>query len=760
MSQPIRKAAVIGAGTMGAGIAAHLANAGIPVLLLDLPTANGDRNAVARKGLERALKARPAAFMQPDNARLIEIGNTEDDLGRVADADWIVEAAFEKLEVKQDLLSRLETLAPHALITSNSSGIPMRLQIKGRGEELRKRFFGTHFFNPPRYLHLLEIIPGPDTDEAALERMSDFADRVLGKGVVLAHDVPGFAANRVGAYSWLQAINAAVQMKLSPDVVDVLTGPLIGHPKSATFRTADMSGLDICYTVGKDLARATGEDFPIPSVLEKLVTEKKWLGDKTGSGFYKKTKGPDGETVILTLNFATFEYENRGKVRLEEINELRKLPTVTERLAALLDLKGPYGDFTRLVTYRSIWYAASKVGEVAATSQDVDNAVKWGFNHEMGPIETAVALGARRVKAGLKAQGLEVPPALEKAFKDSKGKSWKPGAGPIFLRDVRADQKRIVLSNEDATLLDIGGGVALFEFHSKANSLGEKILTLTQQALERCTRDFGGLVIGNQGENFSAGANLALLLELAKSGDYKRIDEAVRAFQGITSSLRYSPFPVVSAPFRLCLGGGCEIMLWSDAVQADAELYTGLVEIGVGIIPAGGGTTEALIRMNEQLPPGADPFVAVRRAFELIAMARVSTSAQEARHMGLLRDSDRISMNKDRLLSDARQRVVEMMEGYVVPPRRQVMLLGETAYANLCTAAMSMHAAGQITAYEVTLARTLATVLTGGTMNRPSVVDEQVVLDYEREAFIELCKNEKTRERLAHTLSTGKTLRN
>ncbi|HEY4002474.1 MAG TPA: 3-hydroxyacyl-CoA dehydrogenase/enoyl-CoA hydratase family protein, partial [Candidatus Xenobia bacterium] len=676
LPRTIRKVAVIGAGTMGGGIAAHLANAGVPVLLLDVAADGPDKNAIVKKGLDRIQNSKPAALMLPERIHLIEIGNTTDDLSRVKEVDWIVEAAFEKLEVKQELWARLEGLVREdTLITSNSSGIPMKLQVKGRSESFRRRFFGTHFFNPPRYLHLLEIIPGPDTDPAALRLMAEFADRVLGKGVVVAKDVPGFAANRVGGYAWAQSIDAALQAGLSPDVVDYLTGPLIGRPKSATFRTADMSGLDILLTVLKDLGRATGEDFKVPAILETLVNEKKWLGDKTGQGFYKKAKGAGGESTILTLNLKTLEYEDRGKVKLAEVDDIRKLPTPAARLAALLALQGPIGDFMRKTVFSSIAYAASKVGEVADTAEDVDNAVKWGFNYDLGLLEAARALGSDRVSEGLAALNLPMPAVL-------KAKQDKPHHAPLNVRDNR----KVVVSNEDASLLDVGDGVALLEFHSKANSLGEKVLELTVQALDKVEKGFLGLVIGNQGENFSAGANIGLLLELAKSGNFNRIDEAIKVFQGLTSRLRHSPFPVVAAPFRLAIGGGCEVALWADAMQADAELYMGLVELGVGIIPAGGGTAETLIRLQEALPGGADPFLAVKKAFELIAMSKVSTSALEARHMGLLRPIDGITMNKDRVLSDAKDRVLSLARGYVVPRRRQVTLLGESAYANLCAA--------------------------------------------------------------------------
>lgn len=753
MPYSIRSAAVIGAGTMGAGIAAHLANAGIPCLLLDLPTDGPDRNALARKGLERVRKSRPAAFMSPDREALVTIGNTDDDLARAGACDWVIEAAFERLDVKRDLYAKLEPhLGPRTLITSNSSGIPMRLQCEGRSPEFRRRFFGTHFFNPPRYLHLLEIIPGPDTDPEALRAMADFADRVLGKGVVVAHDVPGFAANRLGGYSWLKAMKAAVELDLSPDVVDYLTGPLIGRPKSATFRTGDLSGLDILYEVGRQLGKATGEDFEIPPALEELVN-RKWLGEKTGQGFYRREKRQGGGSAILTLNLKTFEYEERGKVRLDELEAVRVLPTPEARHAALLDMPGPHGEFLRRTTWPFLAYVGGKIGEVAATAAEVDNAVKWGFGWDVGPLEFARYLGEEKVRAGLAAHGLEMPPRLEEYLRG-------PAPTGVFrLKDLHRAGK-VVLGNADASLVDLGDGVACLEYHSKANSIGETILDFTRQALARVEQDFVGLVVGNQGENFSAGANLALLLELSQSADWDRIDQAVRIFQGMTSSLRHSPFPVVAAPFKVTLGGGCEVMLWADAAEADAELYTGLVEVGVGILPAGGGTTEMLIRMTEALPAGADPFLAVQKAFELIALGKVSASALEARSMGFLRKTDGIVMNGDRILPQAKARVLALAPGYVPAPLRRVRVLGEAAYANLLAGVLGMQAAGHVTEYEVHLAKTIARVLTGGLMNRPSEVDESVLLDLEREAFLALCGQEKTRERLAHTLKTGKTLRN
>ncbi len=749
MPLSIRRAAVIGAGTMGAGIAAQLANAGIPTLLLDIPGTGADRNEPARKGLERALKSKPAAFMLAERAALITVGNTEDDLAKLGQVDWVVEAILEKLDIKRTMLEKLEAnVGPDTIVSSNSSGIPMGLQIKGRGDAFRKRFLGSHFFNPPRYLHLLELITTKDTDPHVLARLANFGDQVLGKGIVLAKDVPGFAANRIGLYGVVRAVKAMVDLGLTPDVVDVLTGPLIGRPKSATFRTMDLSGLDICYQVAQDLNKATGEDFAVPDWFGKLI-ERKWLGDKTGSGFFKKVKGENGASTILTLNLDTFEYEDRGKVRIEELGPILKLGTPEERVKALIGLPGPIGEFTRRTQFELIHYAAGKVGEVAETAQDVDNAMKWGFGWDLGPLEMAEALGADTTSQAFAKLGLDTV-TLPHRNPDA--------AGPIVLRNRK--QKHLVFSNPDAALIDLGDGVACLEFTSKANSIGSGVLEMFERAHAEVEKNFLGLVVGNQGENFCAGADLGMLLHLSSNAQWEEIDTAVREFQGMTSKLRYCPYPVVSTPFRMNLGGGCEVGLWSDACQAGSELYTGLVEMGVGIIPGGGGTTEMLIRMNQRLQPGADPFSAVRAAFELIAMGRVSASALEAREWGFLTAHDDITFNQDRLVSEAKTRVLELAPGYTPPLRRQVTVLGEAAYANLCLAAYMMNSAGQITDYEVHLARTLAKILSGGLMNRPDVVDEQVLLDLEREAILHLVGQEKTRERIGYTLKTGKTLRN
>jgi 3-hydroxyacyl-CoA dehydrogenase len=753
MPYKIRKAAVLGAGTMGAAIAAHLANAGIPTLLLDIAAEGDDKNAIVKKGWERVQKSKPAALMDPDRARLVQLGNMTDDFDKLAGVDWVVEAIVEKLEVKQQLHERLEaTTGDRTIVSSNSSGIPMALQVKGRSEKFRKRFLGTHFFNPPRYLHLLELIPTKDTEPHVINAMKEFGDRVLGKGIVIAHDVPGFAANRLGVGGMSRSMKIMMEMGLTPDVVDALTGPLIGRPKSATFRTADLTGIDIASTVARDLARATGEDVRMPEVVEKMV-EKGILGDKSGSGFYKKVKSK-GETTILTIDFDTFEYQDRGKVRLDEIKELRNLPSVPQRVAALLDSPGQAGEFTRQTIFHQIHYAASKVGEVAPTAADVDNALKWGFGWEIGPLELAEELGRERVLNAFRENGLDMPSYFNLV------RPAAPEEGLVSMAALRAKSNGKVDGNEDATLWDAGDGVALLEFHSKGNSIGARTLEMFERTDQRVGSDFRGLVVGNQGTHFCAGADIGMILQLAKEQNFEEIRRACRTFQGMTSRLRYAPYPVVCAPFGMTLGGGCEVMLYSDVAVAHAELYTGLVEVGVGILPAGGGTTEMLIRCMDALPAGADPFSAVQAAFELIAMGKVSSSAYDAQKLKLLRGTDRVVMNSDRLLSEAKKAVLGLADGYVPPQPRQVKVLGEAALANLLTGAYGMSQSGFITPYELHLAETIARVLAGGEMNRTDVVDERVLLELEEEAFLQLSGQEKTQERLAHTLKTGKTLRN
>lgn len=775
----IQKAAVIGAGVMGAAIAAQLANAGIPVTLLDivLPD-NPDRNFLAKQGIQRALKARPAAFMDPDRASLITPGNLEDDLKKLKDADWILEAIIEKLDAKRDLWARVEGVAKKtAIISSNSSGIPMHLQIEGRSEDFQRRFVGAHFFNPPRYLHLLEVIPTPKTDPAVLEAFSEFGEKVLGKGIVVANDVPGFVANRIGVYGIVRAMQHMERTGLTPDEVDQLTGPALGRAKSATFRTADLSGLDIIYHVANDLGKATpaDEDFTLTDTFKRLVEEKKFLGDKTGSGFYKKTKDEKGKTKILSLNLDSLEYEDRGKVKVPAVEAVKSQP-LAQRVKALYNAEGKEGDFLRGVMNDGFWYAAKMAGNVSNRLQDIDNALKWGFGWEEGPFETMDTLGVQTVIQNLEAEGRTLPPLLQ-AMKDSGRERFYEGdttvtpmgeatpyQAPYFiLTDLKKDATKVIKKRPGASIVDLGDGVLLVEWHAKMNALGEDQLRAVQDAHKLVGElGYAGLVVGNQGENFSAGANLPLILSQAQAEEWDELDDAIKQFQQVTTSMRFSPHPTVAAPFGLTLGGGCEFSIHADHIVASAETYMGLVEVGVGLIPGGGGTKEMLLRFTDQLQPNQPLLPAVQRAFELIGTAKVSTSALEARKLGFLRDHDTVVMNKNHVLEEAKRMVLALAPGYVQPtPRQDIPVMGDAAIAAVKLALYGMTEGGYATKYDAVVGQELARVLSGGTgNNRNAKVSEQHLLDLEREAFLTLLGKKGTQQRIEHMLKTGKPLRN
>ena len=768
----IKKVGVVGAGTMGSGIAALLASVGVPVVLLDIP-GKDDPLEFVKRGLERAKKAKPAAFMRKDRATLITIGNTRDDLELLKDVDWVIEAIIEKLEPKRELYERLEGILPdHAIVTSNTSGIPMSQLIEGRSENFKKHFLGTHFFNPPRYLHLLEIIPTPHTDPAVLEAIENFGDRILGKGIVRAKDVPGFIANRLGVYGMLKAVALMEKHDLTIDEVDALTGPLIGRPKSAIFRTADLTGLDVLKMVADELAHTTGEDFSLPDWVLKVI-EGGCLGDKTKCGFYKK----EGKE-IYTLDWKTLEYKPREKPKIPGVDQAKQL-SLPKRIAAVLDLPGKYGAFMRDLFAVSSHYTLVKTPEIAYDIVSVDRALKWGFGWRMGPFEQLDAVGLEKTAELIAAAGLEKPELLEKAegsFYKKEGAERKmlaleggyvpvPALPGVIEIAALKDAGKVVKESKDAALYDMGDGVLLLEFRTKMGALGEGIFKMLDYGMKHIEQnDLAGLVIGREDERaFSAGANLALILMLAQEGDWDELEMAVKLFQKSTMRLREAPFPVVVAPFGLTLGGGCEMTLHADRVQAAAESYIGLVEVGVGLIPAGGGTKELLFRFSEELAPytgaEADPFAAVKRAFEIIAMAKTSTSALEAFEIGYLQKGDRISVNKDRLLADAKARVLDLAPDYVSPVRGKITALGKEALGNLKYAVWSFREAGQITDHEVKIASELAYVLSGGD-GPPRQVTEWDILDLEREAFLKLLGTRKTQERIAHTLKTGKPLRN
>ncbi|MEZ0349018.1 MAG: 3-hydroxyacyl-CoA dehydrogenase/enoyl-CoA hydratase family protein [Thermus sp.] len=762
----IKKVGVVGAGTMGSGIAALVASAGIPVVLLDIP-GKEDRNEFAKRGLERALKAKPAAFMDPELARYVEIGNTEDHLDKLKDCDWVVEVIIEKPEPKRALYEKLEAiLKPSAIVSSNTSGIPMAILLQGRSEAFRRRFLGTHFFNPPRYLHLLELIPTPETAPEVLAEIRRFGERILGKGTVLAKDRPGFIANRLGVYGMVQAVRLMEKHGLTIDEVDALTGPLLGRPNSATFRTADLTGLDVLKLVTEELAQATGEDFALPDWVLRLVEEGR-LGEKSGQGFYKRVNGE-----ILTLDYRTMEYVPRAKVDLPELRALRELP-LAERLRGALDLPGKYGAFLRELFARTAHYTLEKAEEIAYDLVSVDQALEWGFGWEAGPFKNMDAVGHQRVKALLAEHGLGEPRLLQRAEEsfyrngtylgfDGAYHPLPKREGVISLKALKAEGKTL-LESKEAALLDLGDGVALLEFRTKMNAIGEGVIRMLQKSLEYVEeKGYVGLVIGNEDPRaFSAGANLALILSLAQEGDWDELSLAVRQFQKASMSLRYSPFPVVVAPFGLTLGGGAEFTLHADAVQAHAELYMGLVEAGVGLLPAGGGTKEMLLRFTQELLPyeEADPFEGVRRAFNLIALAKTSTSALEAKKMGFLRDRDRISMNRDFLIADAKRRVLELAPDYRPPLPPRVRVLGGEALGNLRYAVWAFREAGEISDHDMRIGLEIAHVLSGGE-GPAREVSEWDLLDLEREAFLKLLGTRKTQERIAYTLKTGKPLRN
>lgn len=794
----IKKAAVLGAGVMGAQIAAHLANAGIPCLLLDIAPkeltpeeqAKGltlehpiVRNRIANAGLEGAKKAKPAAFFSPEAASLISTGNFDNDLPKLKDCDWIVEAIIENLDIKRALYEKVEPhLHAQAVITSNTSGIPLSSLAEGHGDNFRRNFLGTHFFNPPRYLHLMEIITQPETDPDVTKFIADFTDRTLGKGIVYAKDTPGFIANRIGNFGMLNGLNVMMEQGLTIEEVDALTGTVIGHAKSASFRTLDVVGLDTACHVARNLYAALPNDekreaFKLPDFLEKML-EKKLLGDKTKGGFFKKV----GDE-IKTLNFETFEYRDRQKPKFASLDAAKQIESLPDRLAALVYASDKAGAYLWRTMSQSLIYAANRIPEIADNIVEVDNAMKWGFAHELGAFEKWDAIGVEKSVARMKEDGLEIPANVEKMlasgaksfyksengvriYYDFASNSYKPvpvPAGITILKSLK-EQSKIVKKNAGASLIDLGDGVACVEFHSKMNALGSDQLGMIQFAIKEVEKNFVGLVIGNQGENFSAGANIMMILMGAQEAEWDELALGIRQFQNTTMSLRYSAKPVVVAPHHLTLGGGCEMVLHADRAVAAAETYIGLVEVGVGVIPGGGGTKEMAVRASEiaAASPGVDQFEVLKHHFELAAMGKVATSATEARNWGLMRKADRVVMNDKRVIEEAKQTVLTMVrDGYVPPqPKQDVLVLGEAALSKFKLGVHMMKRSGYISDHDGLIALKIANVICGGNLTRPTRVSEQYLLDLEREAFVSLCGTKATQERLAHMLKTGKPLRN
>jgi 3-hydroxyacyl-CoA dehydrogenase len=799
----IEKAAVLGAGTMGAQIAAHLANAGIPTLLLDIVprelTADEQakgltleskdvRNRFARNGFEAAKKAKPAAFFTPNSAALISIGNFDDDLTKLKDRDLIIEAVVENLDLKRALYERVEAhRRPGSIIASNTSGIPIHLLAEGRSEDFRQHFLGIHFFNPPRYLHLVEIIRTQWTKPEVSCFTFGFLDQRLGKGVVPAKDRPNFIANRIGTFGAMVTMQTMLADAYSIEEVDKITGPAVGRPKSATFRTFDLVGLDVFSHVIKNLYDALPEDeeremFQTPAFLADMV-QGGLLGNKTKAGFYKR-QGSGDKKEYLVRDPWTGEYRPSQKVKLPALDMAKNLEDTAERIKALVWSKDRVGAFLWKTFSRTLRYAANRIPEIADNVVEVDRAMRWGFGWELGPFATWDAIGVEKSVARMKEEGLSVPANVQSMLDGGAKSFYKQHDGQQFYFDFAAEQyvaladqpgtiilksvkdrTPVIKKNSGASLVDIGDGVACLEFHSKMNSIGGDTLQMVKTALAEVEKNFVGLVVGNQGQNFSVGANLMLMLMEAQEENWDELDLIGRYFQQSTMSLRYSPKPVVVAPFQLVFGGGCEMVLHGDHVRAAAETYIGLVEVGVGIIPAGGGTKEMLLRALDSIPKDmndADPFPFVKRAFETIAMAKVATSAEEARSLGFLSADDTVSMNSDRLIADAKKEVLALVaSGYVQPQQRtDILALGQPALSTFKLGIHQMKRAGFISDHDALIGEKLARILTGGDLNHETRVSEQYLLDLEREAFLSLAGMRKTQDRIAHMLKTGKPLRN
>jgi 3-hydroxyacyl-CoA dehydrogenase len=802
MKQKIKKAAVLGAGVMGSTIAAHLANVGIPSFLLDIvPPELTDaekkkgltfqspevRNRFAMMGKKRVQESSPAALYWKEDAGLLTIGNFEDHLSWVSQADWIIEVVLEDLNIKKELFKKLiPFIKEGTVVSSNTSGISINKMCEGFSRDFEERFLGTHFFNPPRYMKLLEIIPAKSTSKAVVERMVDVGEKILGKGVVFAKDTPNFIANRVGAFAMTTVIKTMVEDGYRIEEVDQITGPAMGRPKSATFRTADLVGLDVMAHVTKNLLENLPEKergyFLPPSFLQQMV-KNQWLGQKTKQGFYKRVKG-EGKEGTLVLDYEKLDYRPQEKVNLPSVEMGKNIDDVRERIKAVVTSPDRGGQFAWKILKKTLLYSAEKIPEIADDVVNIDRGMKWGYNWELGPFEQWDAIGLKSSVKRMEKEGEKIPPLVDKLLSKGYSSFYEKKEGHLSYFDLGAsqyqeieekpeiillpslkDRNKTVLSNPGASLIDLGDGVACLEFHSKMNTIGADTIQMMRDALREGEEKFDGLVIGNQAENFSAGANLMLMLFEIQDENWDDIEASVKAFQDTLMAIKYFGKPVVAAPFGLTLAGGCEICLACDAIRAAAETYMGLVEVGVGLIPAGGGTKEMLLRCTEGIPPNvvdADFFPFVRQAFETVAMAKVATSAKEAQKLGFMRSTDRITINRDFLIHDAKRTVLEMVkENYRPPqPRKNIKVVGERGLALLQMGLFYMREGGYISQYDEHVGKKLATIFSGGNLPDGSEVTEQYLLDLEREAFVSLCGEPKTQARMEYMLKTGKPLRN
>ena len=795
----IKKAAVIGAGVMGSGIAALLAGVGVKTYLLDIVprelTAEEQekgltledpkvRNRIAAGAIQRMLKARPAVFFDPDDAELITPGNIEDNLDWLGEVEWIVEAVFERLDIKRDVFKKIEEhRSPDSIVSSNTSGIPLAAILEGFSEDLQRHTLITHFFNPPRWMKLLELVPGERTDPGIVEFVRDYADRVLGKGVVLAKDTPNFIGNRIGVFSIMHLIRLMLEEGYRVEEVDKIFGPALGRPKSAVFRTIDLVGLDVIADVTKNMFERLTEDpqrevYKLPEFMQKMI-EQGLLGRKAGQGFYKKVE-EDGKKTYLVFDYERMDYRQQEAADYDSLNRAKAIQDVRERVKALIMADDRAGQLAWKSLSAMMRYAAELVPEIADHIYSVDNAMRWGFNWELGPFETWDAIGVREAAERMEREGQEVPQLVRELLKvgesfyrreDSKKlyfdlsgsyKELPQPEGVIILADLK-QEKKVVKENKGASLIDLGDGVACLEFHTRMNTIDNDVIQMLYDALDEVRKGFDGLVIGNEGPHFSAGANVMLILGAAQARDWEGLDRVVKQFQDANMALKYFEKPVVTAPFGMTLGGGAEITMAAPHVQAHQELYMGQVEFGVGLIPGGGGTKELLIRAIEGVPQGTSPDLLplVQKAFETIAMAKVSSSAKDAIRLGLLRPEDGITMNRDRLIADAKAKVLALIEqGYTPRRPRKIKVLGRNGYGALLIGIKTYQWGNYITEHEALMAKKLAWVMCGGDVPEGTEVEEQYLLDLEREAFLSLCGTGKTQERIQHFLSTGKPLRN
>lgn len=796
----IRKAAVLGAGVMGTAISALLANAGIPSFLLDIiprELSNEEakkglslespevRNRFSLIGKKRILETTPSPIYLKEDTELITCGNFEDNLSWISDADWVIEAVVEDLNIKRELFKKIQPyLKKEAIVSSNTSGISIRKMCEGLRAEFKERFLGTHFFNPPRYMKLLEIIPSPFTSKDVIQKIADFGERVLGKGIVYAKDTPNFIANRIGAYSIGVAIKTMIEEGYKIEEVDYITGPAMGRPRLATFRLADLIGIDVMVQGSKNLFENlpdTERDyFVFPPFVQTMINNK-WLGQKTKQGFYKKIKyGEKEETLVF--DYKNLNYRPAEMVNFPSIELGKNIEDVRERIKVLITSSDRAGEFAWKILKKTLLYSAEKVTEISDDILNIDRAMKWGYNWELGPFETWDAIGFRSSISRMEKEGEKIPELVERLLTKGYSSFYEKREGKILYFDISLndykrleekpeiiilsslkEQGKVVISNPGASLIDLGDGVACLEFHSKMNTIGPDTIQMIKSSLNEVKKKFDGMVIGNQGENFCAGANLSLILFEIQNENWDDIELFVKSFQDLLMEIKYFEKPVVAAPFGMTLAGGCEICLSCHKIRASAETYMGLVELGVGLIPSGGGVKEMLIRCLEMIPEGVEleyfPFV--RKAFENIATARVSTSAKEAKKLGYMRSSDLITINRDYLIYDAKKTVLNMIEENYRPPLpKKIKVLGEKGYALFLMGLYYRKQGGYISEYDEYLGKKLAYVFSGGNLPDDTEVTEQYILNLERETFLSLCGEPKTQKRIEHMLKTGKPLRN